>query len=597
MSIQIETEHWPMAAGCIGLAKLYSEEELPRTTSGIILHESNLDHLAEKYIKALIEMFNVVKRDVKRFSWFVRQAEKEPAKTKQCASDLRKAMNDQYKKVVKYFPDTEECKHLNNLLEDLKGITQPEKSHEIRQALERYDEIMSIPFINDRLSLNVAKSEALIPFFGQTSILQKTFYSKSIEEHVLQIEKDFVQPARLELLFYKKCRTSSSDKEILDFLKEHQNYKPFKDLLRALKDFDRDGIDNYLKKEVLYCSFVEGLMATQSYEEMTFSPLSFSKSKAVNFSWNFENHLPVPMSSLARLIMFVAPLGMAFYSRRLGDEHANEYFTFSGLILSQKPFSEVIKENITYQTLRREGSSFQEAIVGTINESINKAKKLSDTSNSYFFLEMYSNYDVKKTLLDYYHLPGYLVKYLAQHGKKLNLLFHRDLRDSYFRTILNGIDPKEVVFQYLRVAIKEPFHAQGAYYATRERKKILEAKKLGDEAMDNFDKVIGFVYYQGVDLQKQMVKARMGVQEDEPYRASGRKKLEGIAYRLLNSAKAGNKTAFMDTIFRIHMAAGLPVPKIFIDSFKEDGLDFETIASAFIAGLLGQEKEGVIANE
>lgn len=600
MAIQIEAEYWPIAAGCIGLAKLFSEEELPRTATGITLHESILDNLAEKYIRALIEMFNVSKRDVRRFSWYAHQAEKEPAKTKQFAADLRKVMNEQYKKVVKYFPETQECKRLNDLLERLKEVTTPEQYLMIRQAVEQYNEIMSTPFINDKLSLNIAKSEALIPFFGQTSILQKTFYSKSIEEHILQIEKDFIRPAKLEFLFHKKRSENISKEEILNFLKEHQEYKPLKDLIKPLKDLDKEGMDSYLAREVLHCSFIEGLLATQAYEEMTFSPLSFSKSKAANFNWNFDNQLPVPMSALARLIMFVAPYGMAFYSRRLGDEHANEYLTFSGLILTQKHFSEVIRENITYQKLRREGSSFGEAIVGILNESVNKAIKLNDKSNSYFFLEMYSNYDMKKTLLDYYHMPGYLVKYFAKYGNTLKLLFHKELRDAFFRAILKGIDPKEVLFDYLRIAIKEPIHAQGAYHATRERKRILEAKRLGDEDMDNFDKVITYVYYRGVDLQKQMVKDRLVVQENEPYRATGRKKIEGIAYRLLNSAKAGNKNAFMDTIFRIHMAAGLPVPSVFIDSFKEDGLDFESIASSFIAGLLGQEKvekEGAKSNE
>jgi CRISPR-associated protein Cst1 len=585
--IQIDAEQWPMAAGCIGLAKLYSEEELPRTESGVMISKEILNSLAEKYIRGLIEEFSIVKRDVHRLEWYAIQVEKKPEQTKQMAADVRKSMSEQYKKVEKYFSETEECKRFKYLLEMLKDLKDPNDAPKIRESLESYKEIMKTPFINERLTLNFAKAVILNPFYGQTSILQPSFNSKSTEEHIAQIEKDFIQPAKLELDFANVLSSANRKEDIITFLEESHEYKPFKDLLKPLKKLlNTDEICEYLKNEELPCSFIEGLMATQSYEEMTFSPLSFSKHNAVNFNWNFDKQLPVPISALARLVMFMAPFGMAFYSRRVGNMTVNETLRFSGLFITQKHFAEVIKENVTYQRLRREGSSFEEAIVGILHETVDKAKKIK---NSYFFLEVYSNYQMKKTLLDYYHMPIYLASYLSKYGKTLDLLLHRDIKDAFFRTVLKGIDPKEVIFEYLREAIAEPFHASVAYHAARERKRILEAKK-GVNDVTNFDKTISFVYYRGSDLRKVMVNERSGGQEGEPYRASGRKKIEGIAYRLLNSAKAGNKSAFMDTIFRIHMAAGLDVPSILVDSFKEEGLDFETISSAFIAGLLGQEQ-------
>ncbi|RSK53989.1 hypothetical protein [Bacillus canaveralius] len=597
MTIQVDAEQWPMAAGCIGLAKLYSENELPRTPTGVFLKKEILDNLAEKYIGDLIKTFSVVKRDIKRLEWYARQAEKKPEQTKQCAADVRKSMNEQYKKVEKYFLESEECQQLKELLARLQEIKNPNDAPKVREAVERYGEIMETPFINEKLTLNYVKAVIMNPLYGQTSILQPVFNSKSTEEHIAQIEKDFIQPAKLELLFAERLASAHTKEEIITFLEEYQDYKPFKDLLKPFKKLtSKEEVDTYLKDEVLPCSFLDGLIATQSYEEMAFSPLSFSKNKAINFNWNFDRQFPVPMSAVARLVMFMAPFGVAYYSRRLGNGHANETLRYAGLVLSQKHFDEVIKENITYQKLRGEGSSFEEAIIGLLHESVDKAQK---KSQAYFFVEVYSSYQTKKTLLDYYHMPTYLTKYLNKHGKALDLLLHRDLKDAFFRTVLKGIDPKELVFDYLRVAVTEPFHALGAFHATRERKRILEAKREGEKEMDNFDKVITYVYYRGVDLQKAMVKERAGVQEDGPYRASGRKKLEGIAYRLLNAAKAGNKGAFMDTIFRIHMAASLDVPSVFVDAFKEDGLDFETIASAFIAGMLGQESkndEGAVAN-
>lgn len=597
MSIHIDAEQWPMAAGCIGLAKLYSENEIERTATGILLTEEVLDSLAERYIRGLIEEFSIVKRDVRRFEWFANQAEKKPEHSKQYADDVRKNMNDQLKKVEKYFPDTGECSRLKEVLNKLKDVKTPDDASKIRTAVEQYAVIMKTPFINEKLTLNYVKNVILKHYFGQTSILQKSFNPNNTEEYISKIYSDFILPAKLEIVFFHKITFATTTKEIINFLEENREYKPFRDLMKPLKKFTKiEEIHYFLKNEVLICSFIDGLVASQSYEEMMFSPLSFSKNNAVNFNWNFDRKFPVPISAVARLIMFLAPFGMAFYSRRIGNELAQVNLRYAGLILSQKHFAEVIKENITYQKMRGEGSSFEESIVGILHESVHKAKKIKE---SYFFLEVYSNYDIKKTLLDYYHMPAYLTNYVAKYGKTLDLLLHRELKDAFFRYVLKGIDPKEIIFEYLRVAINEPFHAMGAFHATRERKRILEAKR-GVNEVTNYDKAISFIYYRGADLRNKLVSERAGNQEGEPYRASGRKKLEGIAYRLLNATKAGNKNAFMDTIFRIYMAADLEVPSIFVDAFKEEGLDFETISSAFIAGLLGQEstikEKGVVAN-
>ena len=117
---------------------------------------------------------------------------------------------------------------------------------------------------------------------------------------------------------------------------------------------------------------------------------------------------------------------------------------------------------------------------------------------------------------------------------------------------------------------------------------MLNARK-DVKTMAKHDGQIWVVFNSGLKLQKALVSDRPGEEQEGPYRASGRKKLEGIAYRLLNAVKSGNKQAFMDTVFRLYMSANLEIPSIFIHVFTDDGLDFETIGSAFIAGLLGQE--------
>lgn len=595
MTIHIEAEEWPMVAGLIGLVRVLDQDQVTITKNGLSIDADSLKGLAAKYVYELIRSFSVVDRDVKRLEWYVGQIKNHPDKTKQYASDIRKIMNDQLKKVEKYFIESEECEKLAKTVERLKDVNGVEDLSIVEETVQSYQKIMSAPFINEKLTLNYAKAMILNPFFGQTSILQPTFNAKDTDEHIKKIDEDFVQPAIYELQFAECLEQATDIKHVFSFLEEHQDvFQPFKDWLRKVKKLQTlMQIQEYFQSKVLNCSFIDGLLAAQAYEEMVFSPLALSRSNAVNFNWEFEKKQPVPISAVARLVMFMAPLGMAFYTRKIGILQANETLRFAGLIFSQQSFSTIIKANNRYRDLRSEGSTFGEAIVEVLQESVDKAEKIR---NSYLFLEVHSDYQSKKTLLDYYHMPAYLTEYLAKYGKALTLLHQRDLRDAFLRTVLKGIDPKQVVFDYLREAATNGYHGEGAYHVTRERKRILDAKK-GVKQMGNNDKLVTFIYYRGIELREKMVKDRVTNEENGPYRASGRKKLESIAYRLINATKAGNKQAFMDTIFRIYMGANLEIPNIFIDSLKEEGLDFETIASAFVAGMLSQEstkKEGVV---
>lgn len=597
MSIYIEAEEWAMTAGLLGLTQLLDESQITLSDKGVTFNAESLNGLAEKYIYELIQRFSVAERDISRMNWYFNQMKNNPDRIKQYVSEIRKTMSEQVKKVKKYFEDTEEFKKLSEAVEQVKGVKKERDLPIIEKSIEMYREYASTKLINEKLTLNYVKAVILNPFFGQTSILQPSFNAKSTEEHIEQIERDFVNPAYLELKFYELMNSGNHAGEIIDFLTEHQNYKPFKDWLKKVKKLkSMDLIKQYFHEHALPCSFIDGLLATQSYEEMVFSPLALSKSKAVNFHWDFDKKQPVPMSSVARLILFMSPLGMAFYSRKVGSAQSNETLRYAGLILSQESFSNIMRLNHHYRDLRSKGSTFGEAIVNVLQESLDKAERIN---NSYFFLEVHSDYQAKKTLLDYYHMPAYLVRYLAEYGKGLRWLQHRDLRDAFLRTIFKGIDPIEVVFEYLREAISIPYHGQGAFHAVRERQRILQAKK-GVKDMRSQDKLISFIYYRGVELREHMVNSRDYQSGDGPYRASGRKKLEGIAYRLINAVKAGNKQAFMDTIFRLYLGTDLKVPGVFVDSFKEEGLDFETIASAFIAGMLGQDssvkKEEVLNN-
>ncbi|NGP44616.1 hypothetical protein G4V62_06465 [Bacillaceae bacterium SIJ1] len=588
--IHIEAEDWMMTAGLIGFTRLFPEDEALVTSTGIFLQEHHLQEIAERFFRYLLDTFNVIDRDVHSFSWYTLQLQKKPEKAKTYAADVRKRMNDQVKKVQKYFPESQEYQQLKQWMERMKEIKKEEDLPLLEEAITSYERLMSVDFIREKLTLNYVKSVILGPFFGQTSFLQRTFNARSTEDHVQQFQTDFVSPALDELRFYAVYQSGDVE-EVKSFLHENVHHDDFKRWQKALKKMSHmDEIHNFFKEKQLPCSFIDELVGVQSFEEKIFGPLAFSKDKAVNFSWEFDKKTPVPISATARLLLFLVPLGLAFYSRKIGTVYNNDSLRYGGLVLSQQSFPNILKENETYYAMRsREGNSFGETVATILQESMHKADKLI---KSYQIIEVHSNIDAKKTLLDAYHMPVYLARYLGNHGNGIKLLYDKTLRDQFVRTALKGQDTKQVLFDYVRLAIAEPFHAVGAFHAVRERACIQEARE-GVEQLRNQDKRITFMYYQGVKVREAMVQSRGQGGDEGPYRASGRKKLESIAYRLLNALKAGNQQAFMDTVFRLYMNTDEELPSMFLDTYKEDGLDFETVAGAFISGLMGNESSNV----
>ncbi|MNW30092.1 hypothetical protein D3C74_69670 [compost metagenome] len=627
-----------LTAGLIGLTRIFdpyeqgTHDDLPPIAhrTGITLTEEHIEQFPERYIRWLIREYSIVKRDVSRMQWSLEQLNRSlgnldndsdqkrqlTPKIQDTAKQIRKSINEQVKKVEKYFPKTTEHQNLVLLLQQLDTLSKNKDAYlyadQIQQSVQQYEKIMSTPMINEKLTLNYVKAVILGVFFGQASILQPVFNSKSIEQHIEQLNKDFALPALRELQLYDALNRHSSDSDIVHVLEEYsETYKPFKDWLKLMKKnkMTEEGYD-FFKNHVLPCSFIDGVPATQSYEEMTFSPLALSKKNAVNFSWNFDKNLPIPISAIARLIFFAVPAGLAVYNRRLGTEEFNENKRFFGMVMTQNTFTENVKNNNTYRTHRNGGSTLGEVIHGLLEEAKDKAKKIH--KQSYFFIELHSEYQAKKTLLDYYHMPPYLASFLSTHGDKLFGIRQTQAKEKILRALLQGLDPKEAIYELLRQAIapqnlneaarniESQRLADSAYQASLARKRILESKK-GEMEMTNYDKTIGHVYEQGVKLRKRFIATRFTEDgEGSAHQAGGRKKLDGIAYRLLNTAKAGNASDFLDTVLRMYLSANaasarqnpsggyLEVPSILVDGYKEGGLDFDTIAITFVAGLLGR---------
>lgn len=576
-AVELFSEEWFFTAGLIGLKRLY-RDELPTVNGNPAITAEMLDTLADRYFDYLFHTYNIAQREEKRMQKLLNWALK---KEKEAFKEIVRLTSEQLKKVEKYFPD--QAVELKTIVADMK---KPESWEEMKEYTDNYLNIMNRENVNKKLTLNYIKSLYISPFYGQTSFLQKTFASMTYEEHIERMVKDIVQPARLEIEFAELMQSTESEQEIKDFLEEHKDYSGFKNWLRAIKKLNLPDIHQWFRENVLPCSFVDSLPGTSNFEEMMFLPLGVSRANATNFFYDFNKANPVPMSAVARLTLFLFPVGAAFYNRRIGDGAAQETRRYAGIVLNSSRFADNYDSNETYRNIRQEGGSFTDAVFGVLDDAKQKADR---SERSLSFIEVYTD-GSKKTVLDYYHMPSYAASYFtSKQSNALSVLFLKEEKDQFIRSVLSGRDPKQEVFRYLRQAIQEPKHRTGAFVTVQQRAKIVRMRKGVSAEMDQKqDKQIYVIYKQGISLQKGL-EGKAGSNTGDVYRADVSKKVQGIAYRLLNSVKTGNPDSFLDTVMRLHVAANLPVSSLFLDVLKKDGLDFATIGGAFIAGLLGEE--------
>ncbi|WP_197076582.1 type I-B CRISPR-associated protein Cas8b1/Cst1 [Domibacillus indicus] len=546
-----------------------------------------LDTLAERYFHYLFSTYNIAERDAKRMQNLLSWAEKNE---RDAFKEISRFAAEQLKKIDKYFPT--QAVELKRVIDVMK---KPESIEQMKVYVDKYLKIVTSEEINQKLTINYVKSLYISPFYGQTSFLQKTFSAMTYDTHLKRMIKDFIEPARLEITFAELLQSAKSEEEIKDFLEKHKDYSGFKGWLKAIKKMKLSDTHQWFHENLLPCSFIDSLYATMNFEEMMFLPLGISRTNATNFFYDFNKINPIPMSAVARLILFLFPIGATFYNRQVGHGTAKETRRYAGIVLNSTRFADNYDANETYRNIRNEGGSFTDAVFGVLADVKQKAER---SQRSLLFIEVHTD-GSKKTVLDYYHMPAYASKYFSSNqSNALRVLFLKEEKDQFIRSILNGRDPKQEMFRYVREAIKNATHRTGALVMVQQRAKIMRVKKGVNEEMDEKqDKQIYVIYKQGIALQKRL-EGKTNTETHDVYRADASKKIQGIAYRLLNSLKTGNPDSFLDTIMRLHVGVGLPVSSLFLDVLKKGGLDFETIGGAFIAGLLGEEyKEKPIGEE
>lgn len=609
MKVRIEPNDWTMMMGVIGLHRIVQFAKTNRIMKSedtkriqveqdaLVLDPDALSSFAQAYFDYMIDQYSVAKREEERLKKILQGLSKSNVTKDDFRTGLkniRDTMKNGTGKIVKYYEDTTWGDEAKSILEDLKEIKQAEQLEELHQLTDQYLKVLAEPLINRKLTVNYFKTAVMQPFFGQVSFLQAKVNSMSYEEHINLFHEDYIRPVLLEAKMRTVVDQASSADEVLAFLDEYQDYSTFGKFKRKVKKRSLEEIRSFFKQEMSHCTLIEGQLATLNFEEMVFSPLGVSQNNALNFNWNLTPDETIPISRLARLILFCAPAGAAVYLRKDGFGEQSEYRTYMGFVQSDSPLPDIIRKNNHFQNAKRRKEPFDRIVSWMIEDVKQEAGFVAD---HLLFIEFSSEYRAKKTLLDYYHLPRYLAEYLSHHADKLDHIRPWEYREQFIRHVLKGEDPRHMISRLLRQNVEGGYSGWSAYVATRERYRMRQyAKHLGEggSAMDAKEKRVRGVYRvyrSGADIREKFNRRDSEATPEGQYTASGTKKISGIAYRLLNAANANNRKSFMDTVMRLHMSVDKPVPTFFLDALHERELDFHTVANAFVAGLLSEKYE------
>lgn len=252
---------------------------------------------------------------------------------------------------------------------------------------------------------------------------------------------------------------------------------------------------------------------------------------------------------------------------------------YYGFVSIEGRLGELIRQNENFSNIssNKKDASYEALLLDNIKQN----KKISEWQlQNILYVEFNADYKSKNSKLNYFNIPTYLARFLKSNSDMLERIKDSSERMKCFDEILKNHDLKHIVDLKLRNTIRGDQYALNyTMNLIKIRIYINQYKKGCKEVDSSITKRIDALYFQGIDIAN-------------IYRQKNNEnQLSGISYKLLNAAKADNKKDFMDTIIRIYMSVEKEIPMLFLDTIKEEKLDFTEIAHSFITGLNSKFKE------
>jgi len=562
--MKVSMDEWFFTQGLVGFKKIMENygRSVKTTYDGIVVERSHLEVFPDAFFQYYLTKYSHADREERRIRSLHKKFKEGEKSVKR---DLNRELNEIKKSAMRYFTDTENGKQLADSVDAYRK----EKAYvpKMDTLIEQFLESLHSQEINEKLTSNYFKAVQLRANYGQVSFLNVTHNNKTIQEQKEIFYKDFIHPilAEWNLFYALEMNDEERIKEVLDETK----YQPFNQIKRNFRKRSLDEKKQYINDEIHRCSLTDFPLAFQSFEEKIFTPLALSIEKARNMSWNANYKDFSPICSLARLMIFCAHAGAT-------DSSFKSVFIYYG-----GSFSEIYQSNLSYDSLKDDSKTFDQIVFDLVREQKLKADYLK---NRYMIYEYESDYQLKKTLLDYMIMKPHVLKLFSEDSQLFNYIHYR-LKSEMIRFLLRDIDARQMITTELRGKVKHN-------YPVNDIIRLIQIRHLNERYRKEMTQVDS-------SHERNRVWALVKSAENVKHKI-GTKKAQGIAYRLLNSVRSNDKNTFMDTVMRVYISSELEMPGLLLEALHEDQMDFATVGNAWIAGLVTRgekSKQEEVENE
>lgn len=528
---------------------------LVRTYSMGVRRKEQLERSYQK-LKLSIENGEVTKKDSFKFHGDI----------------INKTLKEGLDRVAKYFPKYQD--EVTELILEGKTALKQIDLPALEKVINRTIEILNEPEIDQKLTINVVKGTILTSSGGQVSFLNVAKNALSFKEQIAVFRKDFINPLILELKL-QYCIENNDADTAWKLIQESDIgiAKQWKGKNKKAKSIDF----SYFEK-LPQCSGIDGQWGTMEYQEMMFMPLA---STSFNDFYNGQITNAPLVSTLARLLLFISPLGCTSYRKTIGRE---EQFVFSFLHV-EGDCEETRKRNDFFAKALSRDNLISSALVSS-HEKLVKSEE--ERKLATVLIEWVTYNLSKKTLLEYRVVNEKFIKTLLSGSTHfdINKIFPHTFREQLIHEALRNNDTKTLIFEEMHRLITDN---SKNYYSIKMALNLRELILKEGQTVEQ-KTLTDRMYGHGYRLQKKLFTPQ-NKQVGDDYKSPIDKKIATISYRLLNAAKGGNREVFFETVLRLHLLANLLINKEFtslLDRKVVSDHEFATMSLSFIAGLMSQ---------
>lgn len=553
--IKVQSADWLKNAGIVGFANILSQEyddEIKLRKNELEFSSELLENFTQQYFKYFISGYQKV------FTLF-RMIEYKSVIDKfenRDFQDLSQDDVDSLNKVIKYFKDK------------LKGNSYKKT---IDLICELNNQIFDLDVkLKELKEIKLKKNEKL-----PDKISEIGFQIQILKEIILFLESEqSIKYIGASNTMYNILNKSLGKVSLLNpTVKEKNMYIEFENYFvnPAIEYLNQD------KKNFKYSCFSCGSKIKSADIGFGFlNQIGFDINRKTSNVWNFN--YDVCLCPMCRLIYACVPAGFSYFSSK---------GIFVNLNTNLKKMVEINKRLLDNIYGESEEKSLYGALIQGMNEDFYQSEQyeLQDVQVVRYENDKYSFNIMNKAFLNVIKNRANSLNHIKERSwKEGNIQTY--LYDESITQLLNGRNLFLLIHTLIQNLVsnkKDIFYRMNHVYSVI---KINNDYLQEVGALNNSDKGKNNINYLAKAREKghNLQIAYGGFDKDGKYN----KKLNSLAYKMLNALKTNNPTSFMDTLINSYMYVEKPIPSLFSE-FLDNNLMFKNIGYAFLTGMLGEK--------